>query len=97
MCKAMNNLLLTSFLIFFIAIPTFSQSTLAFVEKEELFNKALELFHKGEYAASRESFEDFLNYENSSLQAEDAAYYRALSALYLFHNDAEDLMLTFIN
>lgn len=72
------------------------QSSLVNHNQQELFNKGLELYEKGEYAAARESFEDFLDYNHSPLQNEDAQYYRALSALNLFHKDAEDLLLSFI-
>lgn len=72
------------------------QSSLVNNNQQELFNKGLELYEKGEYAAARESFEDFLDYNHSQLQNEDAQYYRALSALNLFHQDAEDLLLSFI-
>ena len=78
-------------------LPVSAQSSLAFQKKEEIFNKALELFHKGEYAAARESFEDFLDDNNRNLQYQDAQYYRALSALHLFHEDAESLLLRFVD
>ena len=73
-----------------------AQSSLAYRSQQELFNKGLELFEKGEYAAARESFEDFLDQNATPLQKEDAQYYQALSALHLFHKDAEDLLLKFI-
>jgi TolA-binding protein len=100
MCKIVKYLSLI-LLVIIPYLPSFAQSTLAFQREEEVFNTALELFHKGEYAAARESFEDFLNLKNpdlhnNSLQREDALYYRALSALNLFHEDAEDLLLTFV-
>lgn len=87
------------FLILLLATAVFqirAQSPLSGQKKPELFNKGLELYEKGEYAAARESFEDFLQYNPSALQKEDAQYYRALSALNLFHQDAEDLLLSFI-
>lgn len=95
MTLTMRYFLLISFIL--LAFPLISQDQLTKRSVVRLFDKGLELYNKGEYAAARESFEDFLDVAGQGLKREDALYYRALSAVNLFHEDSEDLVLDFID
>lgn len=62
------------------------------------YSVGLELYQKQKFAASQERFDVALahGYELPSIQQENAKYYQASSAVQLFNNDGETLMLDFI-
>ncbi len=76
----------------------FSQSSEKYVSEYAQFYKAEDLFEKGKYGAAQEEFKLFtntLNEPNNPLFIK-AKYYSAISALRLYHADAEKLLLDFL-
>lgn len=64
-----------------------------------LFYAAEDLYEKDQYAAARASFQEFynhFNYEKNDPLFMKARYYEGLSALYLYNNDAVDILLDFL-
>ncbi|MFN8209191.1 MAG: tetratricopeptide repeat protein, partial [Bacteroidales bacterium] len=76
-----------------------AQKTIALSPRHEIFQRGLELYEKQKYGAAREVFETVLNAEMSdgSMLVADARYYLAMSALKLYHSDAEFLVNEFIS
>lgn len=85
-------------LLLFLNIYGFSQSTERYVSEYAQFYKAAELFEKEKYSAAQEEFNQFaadLGEINNPFYVK-AKYYAALSALRLYHADAERLLLDFL-
>ncbi|WP_027418913.1 tetratricopeptide repeat protein [Crocinitomix catalasitica] len=81
-----------------LSISAFSQSTEKYKSDYERFYKAEDLYEKGKFSAAEKEFNLFIKEYN---EANDplfikANYYAALSALKLYHGDAEILLLTFL-
>ncbi len=74
-----------------------AQTTLYHTEADALFRKGVDLVNKAEYAAARETFEAYLGQGTNQLKKTEAEYYRAFSALSLFHQDGEKLVEKFIH
>lgn len=84
--------------ILFISIIGFSQSTEKYKSKYARFYTGEELFEKKKYSAAQEEFRLFteeLSAINDPLYVK-AKYYGAVSALKLYHADAEKLLLDFL-
>ncbi len=89
--------------VLFIAILTLSltasaQQTEKYKGEYTRFYKAEDLFEKEKYGAAQEEFKVFMKESgdvNDPLYIK-AKYYNALSALYLYHADAEKLLLDFL-
>jgi tetratricopeptide (TPR) repeat protein len=92
----MRTFLLVSFLIGGITF-SYGQTTLYHTEPDALFRKGYDLLTKSEYAAARETFEEYLAQGTNQLKRTEAEYYRAFSALSLFHQDGEKLVENFIH
>lgn len=83
--------------ILFVSIQTtWAQTTLYHTEPDALFRKGFDLLTKAEYAAARETFEEYLAKGDNQLKRTEAEYYRAFAALSLFHQDGEKLVENFI-
>ncbi len=95
-------------LILFLLISTtsFGQQT-AWFTTNNTYNTAIELFNKGKYAAASEHFRQVSesrmsaitftdNLQKLSLLQENSEYYRAVCALKLGNQDAEKLLLAFV-
>ncbi|MFM7566515.1 MAG: tetratricopeptide repeat protein [Flavobacteriales bacterium] len=72
----------------------FSQGTAHVEGKNASFYRGEELFDKKQYAAARITFDQYLKEQHGETHAfrVKASYLHALSALNLFHGDAEELM-----
>jgi len=79
--------------------PVHGQGTLAFEGKYATFYRGEDLFDKKQFAAARITFEAFLEEQRGETHAfvVKASYHHALSALSLFHGDAEALLTTHLN
>ncbi|MCX7862627.1 MAG: tetratricopeptide repeat protein [Bacteroidales bacterium] len=76
----------------------FSQQSKIYSDNQQLFFKALNYYDEEKYSIARYFFEQYqANGNTKELLLSDAAYYTALSALELFHNDAELLLLEYLN
>ncbi len=75
---------------------THAQTSMYYEQDDELFRKGIDLVNKSEYAAARETFERYLKTGDNQLKRTEAEYYRAFSALSLFHQDGEKLVENFI-
>lgn len=80
-------------------LPLSAQETEAFRSDLKPYYDAVELMNFGQYEPARKRFDDFLadhRHEPSSEFYVNATYYRASSAMSLFHKDAEFLMEEFV-
>jgi tetratricopeptide (TPR) repeat protein len=87
-----------SILLLWVSITAYSQSTEKYVGDYERFYTAEELYEKAKFSAAEKEFNLFiqeLNEPNDPFYIK-AKYYAALSALKLYHPDAEILLLTFL-
>ncbi|GAB4251845.1 MAG: tetratricopeptide repeat protein [Vicingaceae bacterium] len=77
-----------------------AQSTLIYTaQPNKTYNTALELFDKEKYGAAQEAFVATYNLCENKLSemAVNAKYYEALCCLNLFNNNAEGLLIEFVN
>lgn len=63
---------------------------------ESLFKNGIEYYEQGQYNQAREKFEQYLRSGKDRNNLGSSAYYRAMSALKLYHNDGEYLMESFL-
>ncbi|MCR9171616.1 MAG: tetratricopeptide repeat protein [bacterium] len=92
----MNKLLFTALL--FLTCQAFAQTSEKYNSEYANFYRAEELFEKEQYGAARKEFRIFMNgfQEINDPMYIKASYYEAISALNLYNNDAESLLLTFL-
>lgn len=86
------------FFVFSFCFVASAQRQEKFKGEYSLFYSAEDLYAKEQYAAARKSFQDFyrrFDYEKNDPLFIKARYYEGLSALYLYNNDAVDLLLEF--
>ncbi len=76
---------------------TFGQTTWYDQREDREFRDGLELLHKEKYGAARQAFENYLQDNPQGINKEEALYYRAYSALNLYHIDAEELFEDFVH
>ncbi len=83
----------------FITVAGYGQRSSVYDEPDATYRQALELFNKQQYGAARKLFLQVV--ENSPDPADEtgasALFYAGLSAMELFHPDAEAFLMTFIN
>jgi TolA-binding protein len=72
-----------------------AQHTQVFTNEERYFHEGVELFDRAKYGAAQEAFRKYIELIGDEAKTADAQYYYALSGLYLFHPDAEQLILNF--
>lgn len=91
----MNKIL--SILLIMCSTLTFAQSTEKYDGIYENFYRAEELYQKEQYGAARKEFRIFLDGfdEPTDPMYIKALYYEAISALELYNNDAENMLLEF--
>lgn len=85
-------------ILFFLSFQVSAQTSEKYNSEYANFYRAEELFQKEQYAAARKEFRIFMdgfNHENDPFYIK-ASYYEAVSALELYNNDAEDLLMAFI-
>jgi len=73
-----------------------AQNTLYDSREDQQFRTALELIQKEKYGAARQAFDAYIAHYPNSINTEEARYFRAFSALNLFHPDAEDIYKDFV-
>lgn len=84
---------------FFVQVAVFAQQSDRYTGDYTRYHTAEDLFEKQKYSAAQQEFVFFME-ENKDAQDPfyiKAKYYHAICALYLFHNDAEKLLLGFLN
>mgnify|MGYP006282306529 CR=1 FL=1 len=87
------------FLLIFLSNILSAQKTESYRNTDELYLKGKDLFRHEQYESARKHFSDYLRLSGSE-HSEDyvnAKYYQALSAMRLFHKDAEYLMENFVD
>jgi TolA-binding protein len=72
-----------------------AQHTQTFTNEERFLHEGLELFDREKYGAAQEAFARYISLIGDQTKTIDAQYYYAVSGLYLFHPDAERLILDF--
>jgi tetratricopeptide (TPR) repeat protein len=85
-------------ILLFLSAAAFSQSTEKYESDYARFYKAEDLYEKMKYSAAEEEFKIFMQEQgdmNDPLYSK-AMYYSALSALHLYHADAERRLLKFL-
>lgn len=92
----MNKMLFIALL--FLSCQTYAQTSEKYNSEYANFYRAEELFEKEQYGAARKEFRIFMDgfTEVNDPMYIKASYYEAISALNLYHNDAERLLLTFL-
>lgn len=90
---------LIALLLFFIfCVPTWGQNSRKFDNPYVLYERAEELYEKSQFAAARIEFENFINQgiNRNDPKIIKARYYRGLSSLALYNDDAIALLEEFI-
>ncbi|MDB3906062.1 tetratricopeptide repeat protein [Crocinitomicaceae bacterium] len=92
----MNKLLFIAIL--FLSCQAYAQTSEKYNSEYANFYRAEELFEKEQYGAARKEFRIFMDGfpEVNDPMYIKASYYEAISALNLYNNDAERLLLTFL-
>ncbi|KAA9325241.1 tetratricopeptide repeat protein [Adhaeribacter soli] len=72
-----------------------AQQTQTFTNEERYLQEGLELFDREKYGAAQQAFAKYISLIGDNTKTIDAQYYYAVSGLYLFHPDAERLILDF--
>lgn len=72
-----------------------AQHTQVFTSPERHYQEGLELFDRQKYGAAQEAFSRYMAAIDDPLKSADAQYYHAVSGLFLYHPDAENLVLEF--
>lgn len=86
------------FLYLFTAFYSLSaQHTLSQLDQDHYYRLGLDLIQKKQYGAAREALETYLQLPGEKLHKTDAQYFRAYSALRLYHSDGEKLLREFVN
>lgn len=92
----MNKLLFIALL--FLSCQSYAQTSEKYNSEYANFYRAEELFEKEQYGAARKEFRIFMDGfpEVNDPMYVKASYYEAISALMLYNNDAETLLLNFL-
>ena len=99
MIRIAGSGLLTLFVFLFFVHPASGQKSLVYDNEDVDYNRAMDLFAKEKYSAAQKHFQSALEQyggSNALLKA-NAGYYSALCAIELFNDDAEYLMISFID
>ena len=91
-----NIVLIALFLVF--STLSFAQKTATYHHPDDTYKKAAELFNKEQFAAAYNLFDQIikeLKDDNSQMQI-NSEYYKALCSIELFHDDAETLLMEFL-
>jgi tetratricopeptide (TPR) repeat protein len=86
------------FIVFFLHLAVFAQQSERYTGEYTRYHTAEDLYEKQKYSAAQQEFDAFML---ELCDAQDpffikAKYYHALCALYLFHSNAESLLLGFL-
>jgi len=75
------------------------QETQYYTEPDVVYRKALDLYNRGLYANSQKLFEEYIKISDRDVNhlKTESEFYRAMCAIELDNNDAEYLIVTFIN
>ncbi len=80
-------------------LPVMAQRTAVYEPPVATYLSAVELFHKKKFGAAKQQFLEVLSSASDlpSRMEANASYYAAICAVELFHGDAEEMLLTFID
>ncbi|HSI91303.1 MAG TPA: tetratricopeptide repeat protein, partial [Adhaeribacter sp.] len=93
--KFYQKIILTSAMLGAGAHTAEAQQTQVFSNEERYLHEGLELFDREKYGAAQQAFAKYISLVGDENRTADAQYYYAVSGLYLFHPDAEKLVLNF--
>lgn len=84
--------------LFFAVLQGYGQKTESSRTPDLKYYESLDLMENSQFEAARKGFSEYINVQNDkrSELTVNASYYRALSAMELFHKDAEYLMEHFV-
>lgn len=87
------------FILFFLNLAVFAQQTERYTGDYSRYYTAEDLFEKQKYSAAQQEFSAFMEElcDGNDPLFIKAKYYHALCALYLYHADAEKLLLGFLS
>lgn len=93
------KILVFSVFIFFVGFSGYAQKTAIYDQPSEFYQSALALYNKQQYGPSQNLFQKSIDLVSDpySIMRINAEYYKALCAVELFNDDAELLLLQFIN
>ncbi len=77
-------------------LGVYAQNPVSVANETNPYDQGVRLFEQKKFAASRRAFETFINSEPDDARLADALYYRAFSALSLYHADGEALFDDFL-
>lgn len=85
-------------LFFFSVVSVFAQQSSVYHSVENTYQEGIALYEKEKYGAAQDVFNQIIEQtgEKHDLMKANAAYYRALCAIYLFNKDAPYLIHSFI-
>ena len=94
-----SHLLAALFIFVLYSSSVSGQKTLIHDNDDISYNRAMDLFNKEKYGAAQKHFQKAIEEygETNNIYKVNAEYYSALSAIELFNDDAEYLMITFVN
>lgn len=97
----MQNKLVSRALVFmmlFVFTGVAAQKTNIYNNPDALYKNAIQLYEKGKYSIAQNMFEKFIKNSETTeqFQVEEAKYYSARCAMYLFNRDADYLMSKYI-
>ncbi|PTB97481.1 hypothetical protein C9994_02485 [Marivirga lumbricoides] len=93
----MNHKILISLLLFCLPLSGFAQYAHVDQSADDLYNEGLNLFQSQQYNASQKLLEEYTYHpKRTALKAQNAEYFSALAAIYLFHADGEARIKNFV-
>ncbi|HET8859646.1 tetratricopeptide repeat protein [Marivirga sp.] len=93
----MNKKILIIGIIFLSPFSLLSQYAFVNTQASEIYQEGIDLFEQKQYAAAQNKFEDYQNHaDQEMLKARNAEYYSAIIAIYLYQNNGEDRIKSFV-
>jgi tetratricopeptide (TPR) repeat protein len=94
----MNQRIVIYTILVFFPFLGFSQYAHVQQSAEDIYQEAHNLYQVKQYNASQKLFETYINHpDRSDLNQQNASYFSALAAIYLFHADGESRIKSFVN
>ncbi|WNB16879.1 tetratricopeptide repeat protein [Marivirga arenosa] len=91
-----KNILIAGILIAF-PFTLFSQYAFVNEGENDIYSNALSLYKDKQYSAAQHKFEEYVQHKNADqLKAKNAEYYGALISIYLYQNDGEKRIKSFV-
>jgi tetratricopeptide (TPR) repeat protein len=91
-----KNILIFGFIYLF-SFPLLSQYAFVNSNPDKIYQDGIEFFEQKQFTAAQNKLDEYQNHKDrDKLKAENAAYYSALSSIYLYHADGEKRVKSFV-